>query len=243
MSKLLKFETRAEFDTFIKTNSGLDNVEDALASENNGVYGSVVYILDTKEIYANNQINIPGGGGNSDDSKWALKIELEDKVDKVEGWGLSSNDYTTADKNKVASIDSKQDVISDLDTIRSGAAAGATAIQSIPDTYATKQYVEDNEQITYGVVNHGTSDTSSYAVTPNVFHVWGTVTSLSITLATPTDSSIMNEYLLQFTSGSTATSFSTPSTVVWVSEPSIEANKTYQVSIVNNIGIIASVDA
>lgn len=215
MSKLLKFETRAEFDIFIKTNSGLDNVEDALASENNGVYGSVVYILDTKEIYANNQINTPEGGGDSDDSKWALKIELENKVDKVEGMGLSSNDYTTEDKNKVASMDS---------------------------TYATKQYVEDNEQITYDVVNHGTSD-ASYAVTPNVFHVWDTVSSLSITLATPTDDTIMNEYLFQFTSGSIATSLSTPSTVVWISEPSIEANKTYQVSIVNNIGIIASVDA
>lgn len=215
MSKLIKFNTRSEFDDFVKTNSGLDNLEEALASENNGVYGSVVYILDTKEIYANNQINTPGGGGDYDDSKWALKIDLDNKVDKVEGMGLSSNDYTTEDKNKVASIDSK---------------------------YATKQYVEDNEQITYGVVNHGTSDTS-YAVTPNVFHVWDTVTSLTITLAAPTDSSIMNEYLFQFTSGSTATSLSTPSTVVWVSEPSIEANKTYQVSIVNNMGIIASIDA
>lgn len=100
----------------------------------------------------------------------------------------------------------------------------------------------DKDNITYGVVNHGTSSTT-FSVTPNVFHIWGTVTRLNITLATPTDSSIMNEYLFQFTSGSTATSLSTPSTVVWVSEPSIEANKTYQVSIVNNIGIIASVNA
>ena len=38
----------------------------------------------------------------------------------------------------------KQDVISDLDTIRSGAALGATALQSVPDTYATEQWV--NEQ-------------------------------------------------------------------------------------------------
>lgn len=257
MSKLIKFNTRSEFEDFVKTNSGLDNLEDALSSENNGVYGSVVYIADTGEIWANNQINTPGQGGDSEVPSlddYALKTDLDTKVDKVEGMGLSSNDYTTEDKNKLAGLENyndsavleaiadKQDVISDLDAIRSGAAAGATAIQSIPDTYATKQYVEDNEQITYGVVNHGTSDTS-YSVTPNVFHVWGTVTSLTITLATPTDSSIMNEYLFQFTSGSTATSLSTPSTVVWVSEPSIEANKTYQVSIVNNIGIIASVDA
>ena len=35
-------------------------------------------------------------------------------------------------------LNSKQDVINDLDTIRSGAALGATALQSIPDTYALK---------------------------------------------------------------------------------------------------------
>lgn len=35
----------------------------------------------------------------------------------------------------------KQDTITDLATIRSGAGLGATALQSVPDTYATKTYV------------------------------------------------------------------------------------------------------
>ena len=35
-------------------------------------------------------------------------------------------------------ISDKQDVISDLDTIRSGAAAGLTALQSVPAEYVTK---------------------------------------------------------------------------------------------------------
>ena len=30
-------------------------------------------------------------------------------------------------------------------------------------------------------VNHGTSDTT-FALTPNVFHMWGTITSLTLTL-------------------------------------------------------------
>ena len=41
-------------------------------------------------------------------------------------------------------LNTKQDVISDLDTIRSGAAKGATALQSVPSEYATEQWV--NEQ-------------------------------------------------------------------------------------------------
>ena len=49
------------------------------------------------------------------------------------------SDYAT--KTELAT---KQDVISDLDTIRSGAAKGATALQSVPSGYATEQWV--NEQ-------------------------------------------------------------------------------------------------
>lgn len=74
MSKLIKFNTRSEFDDFVKTNSGLEDLEDALVSENNGVYGSVVYILDTKEIYANNKINTPGPWGEGSDDNF-VKIE------------------------------------------------------------------------------------------------------------------------------------------------------------------------
>ena len=37
----------------------------------------------------------------------------------------------------------KQDVITDLETIRSGAAKGATALQSVPDTYALKSEIPD----------------------------------------------------------------------------------------------------
>lgn len=90
------------------------------------------------------------------------------------------------------------------------------------------------------VVDHGTGDTS-FALTPNVFHKWGEVSSLELTLAEPSDSTIYNEYMFEFVSGSTGTTLSLPDTIQWVSTPSIEANKTYQVSIVNNIGLIVSV--
>lgn len=89
------------------------------------------------------------------------------------------------------------------------------------------------------VVNHGTSDTT-FALTPNILHIWGTVASLTLTLATPTNNTIVNEYMIEFTSGSTATTLSLPATVTWAEaggDISVEANKTYQISIVNNIGL------
>lgn len=87
------------------------------------------------------------------------------------------------------------------------------------------------------VQNHGTSSTT-LSIAPNVLHKWDTVLTLVITLIAPTDTSVYNEYMIQFSSGSTPTTLSVPSAVKWVSEPKIEANKTYQISIMDNIGII-----
>lgn len=82
-------------------------------------------------------------------------------------------------------------------------------------------------------VNHGTSDTT-FTLTPNVFHIWGTVASLNLSL--PTDSnSTLDEYLFTFTCGSTPTTLTLPATIKWIQDPEFEENKTYQVSIVNNL--------
>lgn len=115
MSKLIKFETRAEFENFVKTNSGLDNLDEALTSENNGVYGKIALIVDTNEIYVKKQIFSTGtGGGESTAVEYALKSEVQE-LDET-----------------------KQDIIFDLSTIREGAAKGATALQSIPEGYVTE---------------------------------------------------------------------------------------------------------
>lgn len=73
---------------------------------------------------------------------------------------------------------------------------------------------------------------------PNTFYRWGEIAALSITLATPTNEAITNEYCFEFVSGSTATTLTVPDTIRWVQEPRIEAGKTYQVSILNRIGVI-----
>lgn len=78
-------------------------------------------------------------------------------------------------------------------------------------------------------------------IEPNQFYVWGEVASLDLSFAKEI-ADVANEYTFQFTSGTTPTSLTLPDTIQWVNgAPSIEANKTYQVSIVNNIGLIVSV--
>ena len=73
---------------------------------------------------------------------------------------------------------------------------------------------------------------------PNTYYKWGEVTELTITLGAETDG-ITNEYCIEFVSGETATTLTVPSDIKWAQEPTIEAGKTYQVSILNGIGVIA----
>ena len=75
-------------------------------------------------------------------------------------------------------------------------------------------------------------------IQPNILNIWGEIASLDITLATPSDTSIVNEYMVQFTSGATPTQLVLPDTIEWMSEPTINANATYQLSIINNLAII-----
>ena len=86
------------------------------------------------------------------------------------------------------------------------------------------------------VVDHGTNDTT-FALTPNVLHVWGEVAALNLTLAAET-SGVVNEYMAQFTSGTTATVLTLPETVKYIGDDTIEADKTYQVSIINNLAVL-----
>ena len=86
------------------------------------------------------------------------------------------------------------------------------------------------------VVDHGTNDTT-FALTPNVFHRWGEVATLNLTLGAET-AGVLNEYMAQFTSGTTATVLTLPDTVTYIGESTIEADKTYQVSIINNLAVL-----
>ncbi len=85
------------------------------------------------------------------------------------------------------------------------------------------------------------STSSTQEIQSNKFYKFGEVSSLNITLAAITDTSVLNEYMFEFISGSTATTLTLPNAIKWLETPSIEANKIYQCSIVNNIGVLLGV--
>lgn len=92
----------------------------------------------------------------------------------------------------------------------------------------------------YPLVSHGTADTT-FVLTPNTMHIWAEVSAITLTLGTE-ESGKVNEYLFQFTSGATATTLTLPSDLVWANGEALapEANKTYQVSIVNGYAVYSA---
>lgn len=84
-------------------------------------------------------------------------------------------------------------------------------------------------------------DETAAVIEPGVLHVWGEVTELSIDFA-PQKPGHAGEYCVEFVSGATATVLSLPEAVQWPEDPVVEANKRYQLSVVDNVGLIAGVE-
>lgn len=78
---------------------------------------------------------------------------------------------------------------------------------------------------------------------PNVFYDLGTLSGdTTFAFASPSDNTIENEYMFEFTTPSTAPTITWPNAITGWSggtAPTIKASKTYQVSVLNGLGVIA----
>lgn len=107
-------------------------------------------------------------------------------------------------------------------------------IMSIDD----KKKLDSIKQMSY--IDHGTSDTSA-EIGAFEYHKWGEVPQIFVNVPNKptTDEGVVNVYMLEFKSGST------PAKIVWplhikTRPNTIEANKTYQITIINNLASVKS---
>ena len=159
--------------------------------------------------------------------------------------GMSGGSGGTIDTSNLATKDElaqKQDVISDIDTIRSNAANYKGTVTSVKVDNLSK--TPSSGVVDLGYINKKltTSTSSSMTLSPNIYYR-NTSTSLStltIKLGSVSNSNIINEYFVEFTTRSSGTTVSLPSGIKWANgeTPTFEASTTYQISIVNNLGIV-----
>ena len=178
------------------------------------------------------------------------------------------SEMSAVDTSNLATKDElaqKQDIISDIDTIRNNAANYKGTVTGVKINGTTKNpsngvvdignvatsvkidgvsKTPSNGVVDVGYVNKQliTSTSSTMTLSPNIYYR-NTSTSLStltITLGSIANSNIINEYFVEFTTSSSGTTISLPSTIKWANgeTPTFEASTTYQISIVNNLGVV-----
>lgn len=170
---------------------------------------------------------------------------VEDAINSISSSGGGSgsganmtNYYTKAQidaKGYLTSIPSEYVTDSELDN-----KGYLTSHQDIKTINGTSLIGSGNVTIGYKPLQTSTSTTMT--LSPNIYYR-NTNTSLArltINLGSESDSSILNEYLVEFTTRSSGTTVSLPSSVKWANgeTPTFEASTTYQISIVNNLGIV-----
>ena len=129
----------------------------------NGKYQTVIVPTKVSEL-----TNDSGYLVNSDIANLATKDEVSTKVDKVSGKGLSTNDYTTDEKNKLAGIAAGAEVNVNADWNATSGDAMILNKPSIPSK--TSELTNDSDYITSSAV-----DTKINSAVASVYRVRGSV--------------------------------------------------------------------
>lgn len=133
----------------------------------NGEYQTVIVPTKTSEL-----TNDSGYLVNADIANLATKDEVSTKVDKVSGKGLSTNDYTTDEKNKLAGIAAGAEVNVNADWTATSGDAMIINKPTIPSK--TSELTNDSNYITSSAV-----DTKISSAIASVYRVKGTVSNYS----------------------------------------------------------------
>ena len=160
---------------------------------------------------------------HQDISNLATKSELNNKVDKVSGKQLSTNDFTTTLKNKLDSVDVNAKVYS---------VNGQTGVVTID--------VPDISILTPKVVEDSTSTTATISkAEANTTYKYGTLTSLTVTEVENSPLPIT----VIFTTATSSPTINLPATLESINlADGFEAEKKYVLAIENNIAVIGSIE-
>ena len=190
-------------------------------------------IKDAKDLSTNELIYFKG---HAQATYMSDGRTVEEAVSSISGGSIDTSNLAT--KTELAQ---KQDIISDINTIRDNAANYKGTVTSVKIDNVSK--TPSSGAVDLGYINKKltTSTSSSMTLSPNIYYrnTSTSLSSLTITLGSVSNSNIINEYFVEFTTRSAGTTVSLPTGVKWMNGvvPTFEANTTYQISIVNNLGI------
>ena len=243
LKKYLTIEESEKNELVIAT--ALTDLDDRIIQLNedlNGVNADALEDLDTRLTNLTNDFN------ESDEVSAAAFADLDNRLTNLTNDFNESNE-STADAltdldNRLTNLtndfnesdESTADALTDLDNRL------INLVSEIEDNeYVTALAIADlSEKVDTPML---TVNNYPYTIEPNIYYkLTPKGNALTVTFETPANENIVNQYMFEFTSSSIACTLSLPSSVKWANgtAPSIEANKTYQVSVLNNLGCIVS---
>lgn len=184
-------------------------------------------IKDAKDLSTNELIYFKGHAQATYMSNGAT---VEDAINSIAGSGNGGSSVgNTYTKSEIDSF------VGALNTNKQDTLVSGTSIKTV-----NGESLLGSGNILAGAKPLSTFTATSISLTPNVYYrKTNTSSSLTITLESPANPSILNEYLIEFTVASGGTTVSLPSSVKWANgeAPTFQANAIYQISIVNNLGV------
>ena len=194
-------------------------------------------IKDAKDLSTNELIYFTG---HAKASYMSDGTTVEDAINNLETGGVDLSEYPKKTELAIVATSGRYEDLLNKPTI-----PPVVVIDSSMSTTSTnpvqnkvvKSYIDSNCNIPVE-----TTTSTSKQLTPNKYCKWtNTPKSITITLATPTNSNILNNYMFEFTASSSGTTLTMPSTIKWLngSIPTIDNSKTYQISIINNLATIS----
>ena len=178
-----------------------------------------------------------GGGGGTITVDSELSLNSENPVqNKVITEALS----TKGTYSKPSGGIPKDDL---ADAVQTSLGKADTALQSVPDTYRTaaaQDLIDEEKADKVTEVTISTAGAVSQALDPGkLYHFTGALSSLAITFNVA-ETGVIAQYHFDFDSGSTAPTVTLPATVTMQGGAfTPEANKHYEVDILNGYGVFA----
>lgn len=236
-----------EFNTTVAQLTVLEGLEttEAVVAENPDIIEQILTRLDELEK------NGGGGGTPGKDGVGIQKIEKTGTAGLVDTYTITLTDGSTYTYTVMNGRDGDPGPTGATPDIRIG------TVQTLePEQQATASITgsAENPVLNLGIPKGGrgpagdsgivsrqemTSSDTTVTLQPNILYVFPEMASLTVTLGTPTDSSIVNEWHWFFTSGATATTLTLND--VLSDAYSIEANMKYEVSILEGVAYIKGV--
>lgn len=197
------------------------------------------FVTSSEKQTWNNKYDKPNSGIPKTDLASAVQTSLGKADTALQS--ISSSDVTSALGYTPYNSTNPNGYTSNVGTITgitmNGASKGTSGVVDLGTVITSHQDISGKAN-KISVVQ---TSASTIEINPNTFYKFGEVASLNITLASITDNTIYNEYMFEFVSGTTATTLTLPSSIKWLKTPTIDANKIYQCSIVDNVGLLVGV--